>query len=481
MVCDLGEEIGRVMTGTLHENKLVMTETRRFPNTLVKEKDSLQWNIPQIYREVLDGLREIGAHEEPVHSISCSSSAVDYMLFDADGSLITPTFHHRDPRSEKGIKEVFAKIPWETIYSETGVQNLRGNVLFQLGVEKSRRLKKAAHLMPLADGFNYLLAGVPNVEMSAASVTQLFSPGAKTWSQSILNALDLPTKLFPQIVTAGTKLGSLRPEVAKETKLEDAKVVASCSHDLAASLVGLPIEGADHWAFLKSGPSAILGTELDQPIINDASREWNFTNETGYGASVGFYKHTMGLWILDECRRFWQDKERGLDNDVLLHLAVSAPPFESLLNLSDPRFLEPGDMPLKIQAYCKETDQTVPRKPGPVVRCVLESLALLYRQTLSELEYLTGRKYTRLYVFGTSTNTLLNHFTANAMQIPVVIVPYDTAVVGNMMVQALALGHVKLFDQARDIVLNSLKTETIAPHATAWDEASDRLAELVAA
>jgi sugar (pentulose or hexulose) kinase len=264
-------------------------------------------------------------------------------------------------------------------------------------------------------------------------------------------------------------------------KLEDARVVAACSHDLAASVVGLPIEGAENWAFLRSGPSAIMGTELDQPVINDASREWNFTNEAGYGGTFNFYKHVMGLSILEECRKFWKEKDRELDADVLLHLAISAPPFESLINLADPRFREPGDMPLKIQAYCRETNQTIVKKPGPTARCVLESLALHYRQTLCEMEYLTGRKFSRLYLFGSATNSLLNHFTSNAMQIPVVLVPYDTAAVGNMVVQAMALGHVKLFDQARDIVKNSNKADTIVPHPTEWDAASNRLAELATA
>src|SRR6185295_16082302 len=163
VACDLGTESGRVMLGSLHRGKLTMSEARRFQTLTIKENDSLQWNIPQLYQETLAGLRSVGAYEEPVDGISCNSWAADYLLFEPDGSLITPTFHHHDPRTETGMKHVYSKIPWETIYSETGVQQTPLNTLFQLGAEKSRRLSRASQLMPVADGFNFLLGGVPRI------------------------------------------------------------------------------------------------------------------------------------------------------------------------------------------------------------------------------------------------------------------------------------------------------------------------------
>ncbi len=481
VACDLGVENGRVMLGMLHKSNLTVSEVRCFPNLPLKENHSLHWNIPQLYQETLAGLRKIGEYEEPVDSISCNSWAADYLLFEPDGSLITPAYHHGDPRTEAGMKKVFSKVPWETIYDETGVQNMPGNTLFQLGAEKSRRLKRVSHLVPVADGFNYLLAGVPRVEMSLASATQLYNPVTKTWSDRLLSALQLPPTLFPPVVPAGTVLGALRPEIAQATGLEDARVVASCSHELAAALAGLPIVEGENWAFLRLGTWAVMGTELAEPIINESSRESNFTNELGYGGLVRFSKHTVGLWILEECRRFWREKDRDLDIHLLMHLALSEEPFESLINLADPRFLTPGDMPLKIQAFCKETHQPVPRKPGPTFRCVLESLALLYRKTLQEIEQLTGRETTRLYLLGESANSFLNSFIANALQVPVVIAPADATAIGNVVVQAVALGHIQSLERAREVVRNSFKTETIVPHAADWEAPYERLAELVPA
>jgi rhamnulokinase len=477
--CDLGVESGHVMLGALQDGALSLSEIRRFPNLPTQDKGVLQWNIPQLYQEIVAGLHDIGTYDEALESISCSSWGGDYLLFDSDGALIAPTFHHADPRTEEGRQKVLRRVPLETIYEETGIQHAPGSTLFQLGAEKSRRLSRVTHLLPVADAFNYLLAGVPRAEMSLASSTQLCNPVTRAWSQRLLTAVDLPPALLPPLVPSGTQLGPLRPEIAEKTALQDARVVSSCSHEAAAALLGLPVESGENWAFLRLGSWAVMGTEVAQPIITEASRQLNFANELGYGDSIRFSKQTVGLWILEECRRFWKQQDREIDDDLLTHLAGSAPAFEALINPSDPRFLTPGDMPLKIQAFCRETSQLVPRKPGSVIRCVLESVALLHRKTLSELEELTGRKITNLYLFGSSANALLNHFTANAVQRPVILAPPDATAVGNVLGQALALGHIQSLAEARDIVRNSFKLPKLLPYAAAWDAAYVRLSQLL--
>ena len=478
VACDLGVESGRVMLGTLNQGALSVSEVRRFQNLPIKEKDSLQWNIPHLYQETLDGLRAIGGYEEAIDGISCDSWASDYLLFEADSSLITPAYHHSDPRTREGMQRVLSQFPKEALYQETGVWPIATSTLFQLGAERGRRLHRAKHLLPVADAFNYLLGGVPRFELSQASTTQLYNPVTQTWSNRLLDAVDLPASLLPPLVPAGTELGPLRPEIAQTAGFEDARVIASCSHETAAALAGLPVSPGESWAYLHLGLSTVMGTEILNPIITDGSELLNFTNEVGYGGVTRFSKQTVGLWILEECRRFWREKDREIDDSLLTHLAGSAPPFDALINPADPRFLTPGDMPLKIQAFCRETHQTIPRKPGPVMRCVLESLALLCRKTLQEMEDLTGRKFARLYLLGGATHPLLQHFTANAVQRPIVIAPKDAAAIGNVIVQALALGHVQSLEQAREIIRNSYKTETLLPYATAWDTAYDRLRNL---
>lgn len=241
VACDLSPESGRVLLGTLNEDSLTISEVRRFQNQPVQDKNSLQWDIPRLYQEILEGLRAIGTYEEAVDCISCSSWAGDYLLFQSDGSLITPAYHHLDGRARQGMQKALSLVSKETLHQETGVQPAPANTFCQLAVEKSRRLAQAKHLLPIADAFNYLLSGVPRIELSLAGATQLYNPVTHTWSPRLLKALDLPASFFPPLVSAGTQLGPLRPEIAKSTGLEDACVAATCSHEAAAALVGLPV------------------------------------------------------------------------------------------------------------------------------------------------------------------------------------------------------------------------------------------------
>jgi rhamnulokinase len=295
----------------------------------------------------------------------------------------------------------------------------------------------------------------------------------------VLEALKIPTRILPGLVPVGTKLGALRPDLAKETKIEDELLVlAACSHELAAAVAGLPVSPGQNWAFMRPGDYTLIGTEVPKPVIHEISRELGFSNVAAYGGGTVFYKRTTGLWLLEQCQRFWQATDRSLDWDLLVHLAGSATPFESLINPSDPRFLVPGDMPLKIQAFCRETDQPVPRKPGAVFRCILESLALLHRRSLGELEYLAGIKADYLFIIGDGADSLFHHFIANALGVPVVVAPADPAAVGNVVVQALTLGHLKTLDEGREMIRRSLRFNTIVPQSTAWESAFNRFMEL---
>ncbi len=481
VACELGVEQSRVLLGNLRNGRLTISEAHHFQNLPLEENASYSWSVSQMYAEILTGLREIGSYEESVSSISCHSWSGDFMLSSPDGSISAPVSRLFDSKLKAGMEEILAKIPWETIYDQTGVSKQPGNTLFQLAAEKSRRLKHAGHLLPVADGFNYILSGTPRIEMSMTGSTQLFNPLTGAWSERLLDAVRLPRKMLPPVVPAGAGLGVLRVAIAESAKLEKVQVIASCSHELAATLAGLPADANENWAFIRHGSRSLMGTELNYPIINESAREFLFTNEIGYGGAVGFHKPIMGFWILEECERFWKAQDREIDRNVLIHFAGESQPFESLVDLTDPRFLTPGDMPLKIQDFCRETNQTVPRKPGHITRCILESLALLYRKTLCEIEFLTGRKITRLFVLDGQQHSVLNHFTANALQIPVVVVPPGSSAAGNLMVQALAQGHVTNLAEAREILSSSIKTKTILPHTNIWEEAYARLADLVPA
>ncbi len=476
VACHLGGENGLITLGHLHKGEFQVSEVRRFPILPVVDRECTQWDIPQLYQEILEGLKTVGAYEEPVEAVSCISVPGDYVLFDNEGALITPATHHSDPKTRALGEKMSGEIPWQMIYEETGSHKSDPNLFLQLGLDK--RVKKASYVLPLADGFNFLLGGEPRIELSMASATQLYNPVLKRWSERLLDVLKIPAHVLPPVATPGTVLGNLKPDICKETHLEDTRVIAAYSEQMAAALAGLPVGEPETWAFVKQGPRTVVGTLVPQPVISEDAQHSTLANQLASEGSVCFHKRSNGLFILEECQRYWEQKDRSLDPDLLSHLAGSSTPFESLVDPDEPRFLAPGDMPLKIQAYCKETGQPVPRKPGPIYRCVLESLALHYRKLVYELEHFAGVEMERIYVFAEHNHSLLNHFTANALQLPVTVAPPTVLGAGSVVAQALALQQVHSLEEGRALLQQACKVETIVPHASVWDQAYYRFVAL---
>jgi rhamnulokinase len=481
LACDLGAESGRLMLGTLRDGTVALQEVHRFPNTPIKANGSLHWNIPKLEEELRTGLRKAGARQLPISSISTDSWGVDYLLFDQKGEMMTPTFHYRDPRTKKGVENAFAKTDWKSIFAETGIQFMALNTIFQLAAEAPERLHQARLILSIGDGFNHLLGGKAVVEQSMASTFQLYNPRTRSWAESLIQALGLPRPMFPPIVASATRLGFLAADLAKEAGLTAVEVIASCSHDTGAAVAAVPASG-ENWAYLSSGTWSLMGVEWPEPIITETCRELNFTNEIGYGGSVRLLKNIIGLWLVQECRRHWASQGQEYDYASLAQLAAQAPPFVSLINPADQRFLSPGDMPARIADFCRETGQPVPATPGAMVRCILESLALLYRRTLLQVEQLIGRRIERLHVVGGgSQNELLNQFTANSLQIPVLAGPAEATAAGNVLIQAIALGHLPSLQAAREVVRNSLGMRTIQPQPPgAWLGAYEKLLKWIA-
>lgn len=479
LACDFGAESGRLMLGSLDHGKLTLQELHRFPNTPIRTGDSLQWNIPALFAEVKTGLAKAAALRIPIASVSTDSWGVDYLLYDEALEVMAPAYHYRDPRSTTGAEKALAKIGWPAIFAETGIQFMHINTIFQLAAETPERLSRARRFLGIGDAFNEWLSGVARSEESLASTTQLYDPRTRTWSKRLFDVLGLPAAIFPAVVPSGTHLGPLRQALANETGLANVQVVASCSHDTGAAVAAVPASGAD-WAYLSSGTWSLMGVELSKPILTDACREANFTNEIGFGGSVRLLKNIIGLWLVQECRREWARVGHEYDYATLTLLAAEAPPFLSLVNPADPRFISPGDMPGKIATLCREKGEPIPSSPGAFIRCALESLAMLYRRTLRHIQEITGQKIGRLHILGGgSKNTLLNQFSANALQIPVLAGPVEATAAGNILIQAIALGDVPSLAAARQIVRNSFAVETVQPQGRAeWDAAFGRFERL---
>jgi len=467
------------MLGRLEDGRLALEEIHRFANGPVRVNGSLRWDLLRLFDEMKKGLGQVAARGIKPDSLSCDSWGVDYVWVREREPMVTTPFHYRDPaRNEGAFERAFAVVPAETIFAETGIQFMTINTLYQLQADLVSRpwvFKSADCFLNIGDYFNFLFSGVARAEESLASTAQLYNPKKHRWSRALQSGFKLPRKLFPEVVPSGTVLGPILPDVAVETGLTDVRVVASCSHDTGAAVAAVPVSGGN-WAYLSSGTWSLLGLESKKPIITEQSRAHNFTNEVGYGGSIRFLKNIIGLWIQQECRRAWAREGQTYNYVEMAALAEAVPPLRALINPNHPRFGTPDQMPQKIVDYCRETGQTPPATPGEFVRCILESLALLYRRTLDEMEEVSGRKLTTLHIVGGgSQNKLLNQFSANATGRTVVAGPAEATAIGNVLIQAIALGHLASLDELRRVVRESFPVTTYKPEdAATWQTAYER-------
>ena len=437
----------------------------------------------RIFEELKRGLAQAAERGVTASSLSVDSWGVDYALFNAEDPLLAPAYNYRDPRTDRTFPVAMKNVGEEPIFAATGIQFMSINTLYQLMAEVEDNpaiLEKADFFLNIADYFNYRFSGVARAEVSLASTTQIYDPNLGDWSSELIGAFSLPQEVFPEICASGTMLGPLLPECEKETGLTGINVIATCSHDTGAAVAAVPAGEEDDWAYLSSGTWSLIGVELPAPVINEAARKGGFTNEAGFGSTTRFLKNIVGLWILQESRRDWAQKGMELDYAEINRLAAEAEPFRSLINPDDPRFLKPDDMPAKVASYCRDTGQPEPETPGQIARCILESLALLYRQSLDAVEELTGRKIAKLHIVGGgSQSALLNQFAASATGRSVLAGPVEATAVGNVLIQAIALGDLGSLNALRRVVRASFPIETYEPQdAEAWQMVGERFSNL---
>ena len=466
LAVDLGAESGRVMLGTLADGRVALEEIHRFPNRSLTEDDHLHWDLAHLQSEIMTGIEKAAGRQLPIAGISTDSWGVDYVLLDQSGKPLGNPFCYRDSRTHDAVARLFKKLPFAEIYRETGIQFMTINTIYHFEAQQHDDpsvLASADHFLNIADYFNAQFCGVGVAEQSLASTTQVYNPRSQAWSEKIGAALGLKPSLFPRIVPSGTVLGSVVGALGKMPVLAQTRVVASCSHDTGAAVAAVPATG-NNWAYLSSGTWSLLGAELPAPVVSDSAREAGFTNEVGLGETIRFLKNIAGLWILQECRRAWEAAGQKFTYDELTRLAAENGPAASHLSLRDPRFVAPGNMPEKIVAFCRETAQPIPATPGQFARTILESLALTYAQTLRELESVTSQKIDQLHIVGGgSRSQLLNQLSADATGVRVITGPVEATAIGNILIQALALGHLESPAELRRVVEHSFPTQLFTP------------------
>ncbi|HYN01327.1 MAG TPA: rhamnulokinase family protein [Vicinamibacteria bacterium] len=483
LAADLGAESGRVMVGRFDGDRLSLSEAHRFDSRPVRLPDGLHTDALRIFSEIQHGLAAAAAQGGEVAGIGVDTWGVDFALLDADGLLLGNPYHYRDAIGGTVMESAFGRVPRAEIFGATGVQLLEINTLFQLlrlQERGSAALREARRLLMMPDLFSYWLCGRAANEYTIATTSQCLDVAGGRWATSLLERFSLPAAIFGEIVPPGALLGDLLPHVAEEAGLPPRPVIAVGGHDTALAVAAVPA-ARKGFAYVSSGTWSLLGAEIPRPCVGEASLAANFTNEGGVGGTIRFLKNLCGLWLVQECRRHWARHGEADPYDRLAEMAAAAPAFRSLVDVDAPDFAAPGDMPARIQAYCRRTRQPAPETKGEIVRAALDSLALKYRYVLAQMEGTLQMRLDPLHVVGGGArNRLLCQLAADATGRAVVAGPVEATAAGNVLMQALALGHLGSLAEARDVVRRSFEIATYEPRRDpAVEDAYARLLGLV--
>jgi rhamnulokinase len=434
---DLGASTGRVIAGRIGSGSLDVLQAHRFPNVPVSVLGRLHWDILRLFGDILDGIRAVADGTE-LDGIGIDSWGVDYGLVGADGELLGNPVHYRDTRNLAAVPTVLARIPARELYAITGIQQLPINTIYQLAaMAGSPALSAATSLLLIPDLVAYWLTGNAGAEATNASTTQLLDVRTRTWATSVMERLGIPPQLFPPLRQPGELIGVVRPDAGAA---QSVPVISVASHDTASAVVAVPASSPD-FAYISCGTWSLAGLELDQPVLSDASHKANFTNEAGIDGTIRYLRNVMGLWLLQECTRTWTAQGLHIDQHRLAVEASHESPLRFVIDPDDPAFLPPGNMPARIAAACAATGQTRPETPAEVTRCILDSLALAHRRAVTEAQELSGHQAGVIHlVGGGARNHVLCQLTADASGLPLVAGPAEATGIGNLLVQARALG-----------------------------------------
>jgi rhamnulokinase len=477
---DLGASSGRVVVGRVDKDRLELTEATRFANLPVRVAGVLQWDILGLYRGIIEGLRAAGRHGGRLDSIGIDSWGVDYGLLDGSGALLGNPVHYRDDRTTGVMQTVLETISARELYRTSGIQFLPFNTLYQLvAALPTPAMAAAKTLLLIPDLLSFWLTGEIGAEFTNASTTQLLDVAEGAWATDILRRLHIDPLLFPALRQPGSPAGSVTADVLAEAGLVGPVVVTAVgSHDTASAVVAIPAM-VENFGYISCGTWSLVGVELAEPVLTDASREANFTNEAGVDGTTRFLRNVMGLWLLQECVRTWETLGLAADLETLLADAARVPALAAVIDPDDPVFLAPGDMPARISAACERGGQAPLQSQAQTVRCILDSLALAYRSAIGQAQQLSGRPVDVLHIVGGGArNELLCQLTADACAVPVVAGPVEAAAVGNVLVQARALGAVSgSLGSLRRLVAETARVRRYAPQTaqSAWLAAARRL------
>ncbi len=463
---DLGATSGRTVIGRIADGQVVLEELTRFPNDIIHENGHYYWDIQALYEEIVSALKLAKERGFDVRSIGIDTWGVDFVCIGVDNRILSKPLSYRDPHTVDAMEQYFrSKMPQQEVYDKTGIQFMNFNSLFQLYAMRrdgNEALDKSDMLLFMPDALSWMLTGEKVCEYTIASTSQLLNPRTKELDEELLNSVGLSRQNFGRMVLPGQVIGTLKEEIQQQTGLGSIPVVAVAGHDTASAVAAVPASGRE-FAYLSSGTWSLMGIESRVPIINKRSYDLNFTNEGGIEGTTRFLKNICGMWLIEQCRRIWKD-DAPADYATLFAEAMQIEPCRSLINPDDKAFAMPENMVDAICGYCRQTDQPVPSGYAEITRCILDSLALRYRQVFSWLQEMAEFPIETLHIIGGgSKNDWLNQLTANSTGAVVKAGPQECTALGNIMLQAKAAGLVADIDGMRRLIADSVEMKTFVP------------------
>ena len=461
---DFGASTGRAIKAFFDGKTITYEEIHRFDNIPKIVDGHVCHDVDMIFGEIKTAIDKAGE----IDSIAFDTWGVDYALLDKDGNIIHEPYHYRDERTKDALAKAFEKITPDELYGETGNQIMNINTLFQLISDEN--LAKADKLLFMPDLFAYLLTNRKVCEMSIASTSQMLDMKEKIFSKKILDTFEIKEDLFPDVCESATING----------QYNGIPVISVAGHDTQCAVAAMPAK-SENAAFLSCGTWSLIGCELDEPVMTKQSSALELSNEMGANGKINFLKNISGLWLIQETRRDLAETDRKYSYNELEMMARDSEKFRSFIDPDAPELSAHGNLPDKIRAYCKNTDQPVPETIGQVVRCIYESLAMKYRLALQQIGECTGKKFDVLHLMGGGTKDgFLCELAAQSLGIPVVAGPIEATALGNIVLQLIALGEIESISKGREIIAETEKVKTFnEAHTPDWDEAYERFCNII--
>lgn len=479
---DFGASSGRAILGIFDGEKIELQEVHRFSNDPVKINGTVYWDVQRLFFEIKQGIlkaKEAGGFD----SIGIDTWGVDFGLLRKDGTLVENPVHYRDARNDGMVEKATKYMSKERMYDITGIQFMDFNTVFQLLSLKENRpyiLEEADKLLFMPDLLNYMLSGVKSTEFSIATTSQMVDLKTNNWSEEILDTFGIKKDLLTDIAPTGAVIGQLSDEICEELGVPKADIVSVAAHDTQSAITATPCE-FDDFAFISCGTWSLFGTEVKEPIINEASKKLNVTNEGGYDYTTAFLKNICGLWLIQESRRQWIREGKEYSYAELERLALECEPFRCFIDPDAPEFAPMGNLPRRVKEYCEKTGQYVPQTVGEIIRCIYESLALKYRYTFDGIKECTGKDYDRIHVMGGGTkDKLLLQMTAQSCNVNVYGGPIEATALGNVAIQLMSTGAIKDIKEARKIIAKGENLKLYEPKDNAeWEKAYEDFKNII--